>query len=48
MAYQLNKTYLLFSNSGSGRCLTVSGGTAANNRNVCILDKNDSAAQNRP
>ena len=46
MAYQLNKTYLLFSNSGSGRCLTVSGGTAANNRNVCILDKNDSAAQN--
>lgn len=46
MAYQLNKTYLLFSNSGSGKCLNVSGGTVANNRNVCILDKNDSAAQN--
>ena len=46
MAYQLNKSYLLFSNSGSGRCLNVSGGTAANNRNVCILNKNGSAAQN--
>lgn len=45
MAYQLNKTYLLFCYSGLGQCLSVSGGTVANNRNVCIGTKTGGTAQ---
>ena len=33
MAYQTNKTYVLFSHGGAGWCLTVYGGAANNNQN---------------
>lgn len=46
MAYEMNKTYALFSHGGAGRCLTVYGGTASNNQNVCLLRKVGSSAQN--
>lgn len=45
MAYQLNKTYLLFCYSGTGQCLSVSGGIVANHQNVCIGTKNGGTAQ---
>lgn len=45
MAYQLNKTYLLFCYSGLGQCLSVSGGIVANNQNVCIGTKTGGTAQ---
>lgn len=45
MAYQLNKTYLLFCYSGTGQCLSVSGGIVANHQAVCIGTKNGGAAQ---
>lgn len=47
MAYQLNKTYLLFCDSGIGQCLSVSGGIVANHQAVCIGTKDGGAAQSR-
>ena len=46
MAYELNKTYVLYSHAGAGRCLTVYGGTANKNQNVCIFRKTGTSAQN--
>lgn len=45
MAYQLNKSYLLFSHGGTGQCLTVYGGAANNNQNVCLFRKVGTSAQ---
>ncbi len=46
MAYQTNKTYVLFSHGGAGRCLTVYGGVANNNQNVCLFRQVGTTAQN--
>ena len=46
MAYQLNKNYVLYSYGGTGQCLTVYGGTANNNQNVCVFRKVGTSAQN--
>lgn len=45
MAYELGTTYQLFSHCGTGLCLGVSGGTVANNKNVCIQTKNSNNQQ---
>lgn len=45
MAYELNKSYVLFSHGGTGKCLTVYGGTANNNQNVCAFQRTCTSAQ---
>ena len=45
MAYELNNSYVLFSHGGTGKCLTVYGGTANNNQNVCAFQRTCTSAQ---
>lgn len=45
MAYQTDKTYVLFSHAGTGRCLTVYGGVANSHQNACLFRQVGTTAQ---
>ena len=45
MAYKTNESYVLVSHGGTGKYLTVYGGTATNNQNVCTFRKTCTSAQ---